>query len=89
MTKPQFSPRALRRLELAAGLMPALCKKQVAPGDGFHIRTRAAIELLPPPTREHLRGLVDWLEDYERIEATLAIDGRRAGTTQQRKSPHG
>jgi hypothetical protein len=87
--KPQFSPRALRRLELAAGLMPALCKKRVAPGDGFHLRTRAAIELLSPATRDHLRSLVDWLEDYERIEATLTAGGPRAGTTQQRKSHHG
>lgn len=50
--------RAAHRLVIAARLMalPA----------GANVMDR--IRALPPLEREHLRGLVDWVEDYERTE---------------------
>jgi hypothetical protein len=48
--------RAQRRLELASGLMGWPAGSDVL----------ALIRALPAPERNHLRGLVDWVEDYER-----------------------
>ena len=50
-----MTPRAARRLEVAAGLMGWPAGSDVL----------ALIAALQVGERDHLRGLVDWVEDYE------------------------
>lgn len=71
-----LSERAKRRLRLARRLLQAepqhfgLARgwKLDAP-KGPYEAIQAAIEGLSPQAKADLRGLVDWLEDYERAEA--------------------
>jgi len=51
--------RGQRRLRIAAGLMRL--------PNGADVM--AAINQLPVEKRQHLKELVDWVEDYERQEA--------------------
>ena len=51
----QWSPRGVHRLEIARGLM----------GLRADVDVLSAISGFPKATREELRGLVDWVEDYD------------------------
>lgn len=51
--------RAEHRLAIARGFLDLAPDAEVMP----------AIDSLPPAQREQLRGLVDWVEDYDREDA--------------------
>jgi hypothetical protein len=69
-TRP-LSDRAKARLRIAATLM------RWRAGEGSeidHQRVLCVIESLDATARERLRACVDWVEAYERQEATEAVD---------------
>lgn len=54
------------RYDIARKLMRLPDTAEGQPAD-----VRAYIKMLPPKEREYWRGLVDWVEDYERAERAL------------------
>lgn len=71
----QYSPRAQRRLLIAARLMRLswpICDADIA----FSSRVLASIRRLGQARQQELRALVDWVEDYETEEELRAKGGR-------------
>ena len=71
----QYSPRARRRLLIAARLMRLswpICDADIA----FFSRVLTSIRRLGQVRQQELRGLVDWIEDYETEEELRAEGGR-------------
>lgn len=66
MADKPLSERAKLRLRLAAGLLRSKGTRLECPRDQFYDHIQAAIAALPQPEHDQLRGLVDWLEEYER-----------------------
>jgi hypothetical protein len=71
----QYSPRARRRLLIAARLMRLswpICDADIA----FFSRVLTSIRRLGQAQQHELRTLVDWVEDYETEEEVTAKGGR-------------
>lgn len=60
-----FSARAKLRLRLAAGLIGGEGRTLKLDRANFYPEMLKVIEAQTPEQREYIKGLVDWLEDYE------------------------
>ncbi|MGE4125483.1 MAG: hypothetical protein AB7E59_09515 [Pusillimonas sp.] len=61
----KFTDRAKLRLRLAAGLIGGEGRTLKLDRANFYPEMIKVIEAQTPEQREYIKGLVDWLEDYE------------------------
>lgn len=60
-----LSERGKRRLRIAAGLLRSEGVKFDCPRDQFYERIQDVLAGLPAERQATLKGLVDWVEEYE------------------------
>lgn len=65
----QLSERGKLRLRIAAGLLRAEGVRFDVPRDQFYETIQRVLSDLDPERQARLKGLVDWVEDYDRHDA--------------------
>lgn len=60
-----LSERAKYRLKVAAGLLRSRGQKFNFPRDEFYPKLELFIRGMPSKDKDELRGLVDWVEEYD------------------------
>lgn len=69
-----FNERAKLRLRLAAGLIGGEGRTLKLDRTNFYPEMLKVIESQTPAERERVKGLVDWLEDYEKEAKRQGLD---------------
>lgn len=83
----QYSPRARRRLLIAARLMRL--SWPVSEADiAFFSRVLTSVQRLGQAKQKELRALVDWVEDYQTEEELRATGARGPAESQPLKPRH-
>lgn len=68
----ELSKRAIYRLDLAKGILPSMGHKRIFRKDHFYQDLLAFLNSMNPAEYEKLKGMVDWVEQYEIAEAGYA-----------------
>ena len=71
-----LSERGKLRLRIAAGLLRGMGRKLSFPREQFYDEIQAVLSALPAPEQAELKGLVDWVESYDRAETQSASVGK-------------